>query len=105
MRKAAFITFIFLSLYFTNAKAQASIGSGEPPHDGAILEIVSNDIRGLLLPKVSLTSASAWQPIDGDETEGMIVYNINSATANGLKGKGVYVWYDNKWNILGKSKN
>lgn len=104
MRKTVFIIFIFLSLYLTDARAQASIGSGEPPHDGAILEIVSNNTRGLILPKVSLSSKSVWHPIDGSKIDGMLVFNTSTSTDNGLKGKGIYIWYRDKWNKLNKVK-
>lgn len=104
MKKITFIISVLLSLYVTDIKAQATVGAGREPHDGAVLEIVSGDIRGLLLPKVSLNSESVWGPIGGNKTDGMVVFNTNTSAANGLKGKGVYMWYRDKWNILNKSR-
>lgn len=104
MKKIAFIITLFLSLYITDIKAQATVGAGRPPHDGAILEIVSSDTKGLILPKVILSSEAAWGPIGGNKADGMVVFNTNTSVANGLKGKGVYMWYRNKWNMLNKSR-
>lgn len=81
-------------------QAQVTIGAGVPPHDGAALDLISNDNRGLLLPRLSLTAASLWSPLEGTPIEGMVVYNTNDTHENDLEGQGVYVWADNAWNIL-----
>jgi len=81
--------------------SQVTIGKDSPAHSGAALELVSNETRGLLLPRLSLTSATVWEPVTGNNpTEGMMVYNTNNTSANGLNGLGAYVWSNGRWNIL-----
>ncbi|GHU59536.1 hypothetical protein FACS189411_16460 [Bacteroidia bacterium] len=79
--------------------AQAIIGKGKTvANDGAVLELVSSGIaNGLLLPRVALTNAAVWLPVDGIPQNGMVVYNTNNTTANDLKGTGAYVWTDGRW--------
>ncbi|MDR2122424.1 MAG: hypothetical protein LBP34_04780 [Flavobacteriaceae bacterium] len=89
---------IFLFLNQSNIKAQVTIGEDREPHPGAVLELVSLSKHGLLLPHVSLTNAGTWQ-LDGTPVEGMTVYNEAPSTLNDLKGKGLYVWVDNKWRV------
>jgi hypothetical protein len=96
-RKLAF-TLCTLLLISTSIKAQVTIGAEKEPHLGAVLELASGDTHGLLLPRLSLTSASAWS-LGGNPVEGMTVYNESASTANNLKGKGVYVWTGSAWRI------
>jgi hypothetical protein len=96
LRNLTFILSAFLFLCTLNIKAQVTIGADQEPHVGAVLELVSNQTRGLLLPKVNLNSASVWG-LGGAATDGMMVYNENTSTTNNLKGKGVYVWTDSQW--------
>lgn len=80
------------------SKAQVTIGAGREPHPGAVLELESQTNHGLLLPYISLNDAGTWQ-LGGEQIEGMAVYNETSSTSNKLKGKGFYVWVENKWRI------
>lgn len=99
---------LLMVLFFVEGYGQVTIGSGEEPHPGAVLELKSNDKRGLLMPWVALEYNTRFAPVDGDgdTANGMLVYNTNagtvdaSNTANGLNGKGVYVWIDGKWYAL-----
>jgi hypothetical protein len=77
-------------------KAQVTIGAEREPHAGAVLELVSQNTYGLLLPRLSLTHASIWG-LGGTPVEGMTVYNESASTANNLKGKGIYVWTEGAW--------
>jgi hypothetical protein len=88
-------------LIYTSMKAQVTIGADREPHSGAILELVSNNTHGLLLPRLSLGNASTWG-LGGNPVEGMTVYNESSSTANNLKGKGIYVWTGGVWRITGQ---
>ncbi|MDR1980267.1 MAG: PKD domain-containing protein [Tannerellaceae bacterium] len=83
-------------LHALNLQAQITIGLERAPHAGAVLELVSNNTRGLLMPAVSLTSSTDWA-LGGSPVEGMMVYNKSSSLAGGLKGKGLYVWIDGGW--------
>lgn len=59
----------------------------------AALEVSSAD-NGILIPRISLT-ASATYGLSGTATESILVYNTNTATNTGLKGKGFYYWNSN----------
>ncbi|MDR2498799.1 MAG: hypothetical protein LBD28_05100 [Tannerellaceae bacterium] len=79
-------------------QAQVTIGANREAHPGAVLELESSGNKGLLMPVISLTDASVWG-LANPSVEGMIVFNENSSTANGLKGKGLYVWTRNRWRL------
>ena len=73
--------------------AQYGIGTNTP-NASAALDIVSPD-KGVLIPRISLTSSSTLSPITGTAStthNGMIVYNTNPAQVNGLLGPGFYFW-------------
>ncbi|WP_280670956.1 MULTISPECIES: hypothetical protein [unclassified Dysgonomonas] len=93
--------FILICVTFTalSTHSQVTIGKDVPPHEGAALEIVSNSNKGLLLPRLFLVSATAWNPpmTSSSSVDGMTVYNTNSTPENGLDGVGVYTWVNNRW--------
>ena len=73
--------------------AQYGIGTNTP-NASAALDIVSPD-KGILIPSISLTSSSTFAPITGTSStthNGMIVWNKNDITTNGLTGSGFYFW-------------
>lgn len=64
------------------------------PNPAAVLELRSTH-QGVLLPRVSLTASNSLLPITGTastSTNGLWVYNTNTATTTGLSGTGYYVW-------------
>lgn len=72
---------LFLCLYVVlslQLQAQVTIGSGEPPHDDALLDLKENSngtaTKGLLFPRVSLEAANLAKPMK-DHVAGMTVYN------------------------------
>lgn len=88
--------------------AQINVGSSTAPNTGAMLE-VSGTTKGVLMPRVSLTSTTTWG-LDGTQTAGMTVYNTNASITSGnetyLKhpdGKGVYYWDGTGWVAGGAS--
>lgn len=91
MKKIVFFAFL-LGAGFV-AKAQVGIGTPTPV-DSAMLDIEAND-KGMLIPRVSLTSATVFSPIDGTEIESLLVFNAGTV----LK-KGFYFWKDSKWNQI-----
>jgi hypothetical protein len=93
-----FYLLLFLFSCLPNAKAQVTIGADRAPHPGAVLELESQSNHGLLLPKISLADASVWG-LKGTPVEGMAVYNDNPSVFGSLKGKGFYVWAENKWHV------
>jgi hypothetical protein len=103
MEKFFYLVVGILSLGVFNLKAQVNVGSLDDPHSAAVLDLshVSAENLGLLLPHVPLEDVSIFQlPELGITTsanaEGMMVFNTKTDTKDGY-GKGVYVWYDNKW--------
>ena len=76
------------------ANAQQKIGNNPGTlNPGAILELESTN-RGFLLPRISLTSLSTWG-LNGEGTDGMMVFNTNATT-----GAGYYVWSGGAWNRI-----
>jgi hypothetical protein len=59
-------------------QAQVTIGTGEPPHTDALLDLKENvggtSTKGFLLPRVSLTAKSIAKPCSS-HVKGMVVYN------------------------------
>lgn len=106
----------FCGLFFCYSKAQVTIGNSDKPEIGALLQLKNkeesengvNANKGMLLPRVKLTSMTSLDDISksAEETDseytGLIVYNINEAPACFSKGfqKGTYVWSGSSWNNL-----
>ncbi|NDV68792.1 FISUMP domain-containing protein [Dysgonomonas sp. 25] len=95
--------------------AQVTIGSGEKPNKGALLDLkqTNNEIsstKGVILPRVQLTDLNNLFPmfesddnggyknaVKADEDKlhtGMIVFNTASSV---LLPEGVYIWDGSKW--------
>ncbi|WP_128330518.1 hypothetical protein [Apibacter sp. HY039] len=77
-----------------------NVGIGvRSPNSGAILDLTSTT-KGLLIPRVSLTSTTTWG-LDGTATDGMMVYNTNtSISGDNANGKNFYVWQGSKWQAM-----
>ncbi|GHT02122.1 hypothetical protein FACS189440_17700 [Bacteroidia bacterium] len=101
MKKMIFLMLTLLIWGAASMNAQVTIGSENPPHAGAILDLQS-DTHGLLFTRISLTDADVFQ-LDGnsDDAIGMTVYNTNTRTTNGY-GAGLYCWDGSKWSMVGK---
>lgn len=110
MKKLSFLM-LFLCGISNVANAQVRIGTLDPPHSAAVLDlsvIKSNDTDvelGLLLPHVALKSVDEFQ-LECEECNlsaatGMLVYNTSKATegAKGLTGQ--FVWNGAKWLPVG----
>lgn len=97
----------FLLLFFTlgillAGYAQVSINTnGESATECAMLDIASED-RGILFPRVTLSSINDKSPIVGTMQDGLMVFNIST---NEELTPGIYVWYDNKWNRANTSNH
>lgn len=110
--KLLFVVFpLLINTYITNA--QVTIGSDVEPNPGALLDIKekattggeANSSKGLLLPRVRLTTVDSLTDLGITDTtypkpeyNGMVVYN----TTNGYSyckdiHNGIYVWIENKW--------
>lgn len=90
--KKIFLTLIIIltAMSFSNLNAQVTIGSNSEPNAGAVLDLISGANKGMLMPRVALTSTRVFGPVvstDGtvysnytNHTAGMTVYN--TATNN-----------------------
>ncbi|NDV69749.1 FISUMP domain-containing protein [Dysgonomonas sp. 25] len=119
---------VLLALFTTtiNLQAQVTIGSGQQPNAGALLDLKNlaggNADKGLALPRVKLTSLTIpagktlAQTIDGteasdswdkDEHLGLLVYNMQemepTCIANVFQpavDPGIFIWDGEKWEPL-----
>jgi hypothetical protein len=94
------ISFIILLIFFTsNSYAQVGIGTVLPDGD-SLLDIDSAD-KGVLLPRVNLTSTASFVPLSA-HVEGMIVYNL--VTINDVI-PGYYYNNGSAWVSLGEAND
>lgn len=87
------IIIILLLLKGTEVCAQHGIGTNDA-NPNAVLDVNATD-KGVLLPRIALTSSSSLLPVTGTASNahnGMTVYNTNPAVASGLVGVGYYFW-------------
>ncbi|MDH6308539.1 hypothetical protein M2451_000850 [Dysgonomonas sp. PFB1-18] len=105
MRRLLTVIITLLLAGTFDIQAQVTIGADQKPHDGAVLDIVSDGKKGLLLPRVLLTSVTDWRPLNGTSVDGMLIYNTNTSSDNNLSGKGIYIWFNNRWYILNDKRH
>jgi len=101
------IILLFMTLLLTAGvmQSQIKIGGNATPEKGAILDLNGTVQGGLLLPNVNITDtalipatftdASVQNADNAPALAGMIVWNTNTTT-----GEGVYMWDGAKWNLL-----
>jgi hypothetical protein len=106
-------------LITNSARAQVTIGSGNPPAKGALLDMKENEApnggttttKGIIFPRVNLSGLNSLEPLlsatdAADATQktthtGIVVYNTN--TASNLQ-EGLYCWDGAKWvKLLGNA--
>lgn len=115
---------IILLMQTSSLNAQVTIGSGNKPSEGALLDLkqntntMANSSKGLGLPRVNLTDRGNLYPmfiedsdyqnnINGKKNEedashiGLVVYNLNTDFCEELY-PGVQVWDGSKWMPLSK---
>lgn len=89
--------FIILFIFCASiAYAQQGIGT-DTPNKSAALDIKSEK-RGLLIPRVELSSLTNYSPITENQTNSLLVYNTEDVDDDLYQG--YYYWNDNKWNRL-----
>jgi hypothetical protein len=105
-----------------SAGAQVTIGVGEKPNKGALLDLKeytdpdkTTSNKGLLLPRVNLTNLKPAGPdglplsignTDGESWNledhiGLVVYNVNKCIGGDQIPLGSYVWSGTEWQYLG----
>jgi len=104
MKKVPFLMLFLLVLGAAGTNAQVRIGGDGEPNKAAVLDLNADDAtddgtKGLALPRVSLTDATIALP-GTPAVKGMLVYNTNTSTSNGLSGIGIYYWDDTRWVLL-----
>lgn len=82
------------ALFLGTLAASAQVGIGTlNPDKSAQLDVVASD-KGILIPRVSLTSVTDAVTISNGNVESLLVYNTNSA--EGI-APGYYYWYNEMW--------
>jgi len=101
------IILLFMMLFLTTGvmQSQIKIGENTVPKKDAVLDLNGTVQGGLLLPNVNITDtaripatftdASVQNADNAPALAGMIVWNTNTVT-----GEGVYMWDGTKWNLL-----
>lgn len=120
---AAMLTIFVLTINISQASGQVTIGLGEEPASGALLQLKDiekvtdgsvNATKGMMLPRVELTDLNNLYPMftaGYDMTEnnnhmGLMVYNIHEdACAATPITKGAYVWNGSQWQALGNGSD
>lgn len=95
------LTFFFLPLLWGGLGWGQNIGintTGAAGDASAILDVSAPD-KGLLIPRVSLTSTTDVTTITSPATS-LMVYNTNATMTNG-NGTGYYYWNGTKWISVG----
>lgn len=84
--------FLFGTLF---TYAQVGIGT-TTPDAGSVLDITSTD-KGILIPRVALTSRDNLAPVTGSATTGLMVFNTNTVgtTEPNAVSPGFYYWDNN----------
>jgi hypothetical protein len=89
---------LLCAMLFCTALAQAQVGIGTTsPDPNSILDIQSSN-KGLLIPRVSLSGLNDFSPLSGS-TEGLLVYNTNTAIGSGFK-----FWNGSHWSGMSSTK-
>lgn len=93
--KCFFLIFVVFTLSLS-VNAQVTIGSNKVPDTNALLDLKEDNgtTKGVLPPRVSLTSTGSISPLSNSVAEGMTVYN--TATQNDVN-PGYYYFYNGKW--------
>ncbi len=96
-------TLLLLSIFFLNhAIAQNGVSisnNGTPPDASAMLDLQSSD-KGLILPRVMLTSTNVTAPVQSPALS-LLVYNTNTAGSGATAvTPGFYYWDGTQWVAL-----
>lgn len=83
-----------MTCLWTTTHAQVGINTTNPT-PGAILDIHADD-KGILIPRIELQAIGSGTQIEGDPTNGLLIYNTNQSI-----GEGFYYWYNTQWIPMG----
>lgn len=96
MKRIIFFAFLLGTSFAT--KAQVGIGTPTPANS-TMLDVEAAN-KGILIPRVKLTALGTFSPIEGTETESLLVYNMGTAIPAGF-----YFWKGGKWNQIIDQEN
>lgn len=92
MKKLVLIT--LLTLTFITSKAQTAISAaGTAPDASAMLDVIASD-KGMLIPRVALTTNSTTAAPVASPVNGLLIFN--TATVGDVT-PGFYYWYASAW--------
>ena len=109
MKKVIVIILLLCLWSMTSVDAQVTIGSSDTAHEGAVLDLKS-DNKGLLLPNVVLKENPEWWALSFDEEKDTAAVKLSAAgmaafnTADVQDGIGLYIWNGTKWTSLATKK-
>src|SRR5690554_1183670 len=98
--KRILLTFLVILAFSQISIAQVGIGT-ETPNRSAQLEVVSAS-KGILLPRVELTSTTDQTTIRNGNVNSLMVFNTQ--TINDIT-PGYYYWFDNRWYKIASSSD
>ncbi len=109
MKKIYLLASVITLLLSTASLAQVGISSATSftPDTNSILD-ASSTTKGILLPRVALTSTTTLAPITGTSTapESLFVYNTSTTgTSPNNVTPGFYFWTGTKWNRVLNTDN
>ncbi|WP_353101529.1 hypothetical protein [Myroides odoratus] len=96
MKRIIFFAFLLGTSFAT--KAQVGIGTPTPVNS-TMLDVEAAD-KGILIPRVKLTTVEEFSPIEGTKIESLLVYNIGATLPTGF-----YFWKGEKWNQIIDQEN
>ncbi|MDR0196553.1 MAG: hypothetical protein LBI73_15660 [Myroides sp.] len=89
--KKRLLTVAFLVSGLTGAYSQVGVGTSAPISSSQ-LEVKATD-KGVLIPRIGLTSLTSFSPIEGTQAESLLIYNTaTSGTGNTAITPGFYYW-------------
>ncbi|PQB04111.1 hypothetical protein [Aureitalea marina] len=102
--KRPYIFFLFLTFILAALQLQAQVGiNTTTPADGAMLDIESTS-KGLLIPRVALTSTAVNAPVTPEPVTGVLVFNTaTDGTAPNDVVPGFYWWDGSQWATMAGS--
>lgn len=90
------LSMLVVYLWAANVLGQVGIGT-ENPITSSILDVTSTN-KGVLIPRVALSSTDNVFPFTGTITNGTMIFNTShSGTGNTSVIPGIYVWHDDTW--------
>ena len=104
-KKLLFFVFLICSLTVKlNAQQNVSISDVNTLPDASSVLDVSSTTKGLLVPRVALTSTTNQSPIPNGTTVATALLVYNTATSGDVT-PGFYHWANNKWNRFDTGNN